>query len=381
VPLRTSRYRENHRRAIYVFGEINEELLHKLTPEINELRCEKQDPITVYIDSIGGAIPVAERLRGLLVAPTPEGVSCPLVTVVTGIAGSAAADLLALGEYAIALPNADILYHGSRQQMRSPLTYELATSLASQIKETNEWFALRLAREVFSRMVFRVSQFEKWLSEYRSSTSTEIKGLIAELQNKLRVQNRRLIWSAARRQSAIWELVSFVNRHLAKFKRALQLPILEAEILRAIVKYRTQRHAKDPWLLSLGGLNEVNSDFELFNDFYFGDHRESMTKIVGQFGQLFLADSDRKALLESDDEEFKNKMLEAKAKPKLEPLWYLMISICRILQSDDFTLNAAEAYWLGLVDEVQGSDLPNLRELVENADKDDLSSAETMDAS
>jgi ATP-dependent protease ClpP protease subunit len=65
VPSRTSRYRENHKRAIYVFGEINEDLLHRLTPQINELRCVNQDPITVYIDSIGGAIPVAERLRGL----------------------------------------------------------------------------------------------------------------------------------------------------------------------------------------------------------------------------------------------------------------------------------------------------------------------------
>lgn len=93
----TSNYRENHRRAIYVCGEINEDLLHKLTPQINALRCESRDPITVYIDSVGGSVPVAERLRGLLVAPTPEGEACSLVTVVTGLAASAAADLLALG--------------------------------------------------------------------------------------------------------------------------------------------------------------------------------------------------------------------------------------------------------------------------------------------
>lgn len=74
-------YRENHKRAIYIAGEINKELLHKLAPQINELRCTSCEPITVYIDSVGGDIEVAERLRGLLTAPTPEGESCRLVTV------------------------------------------------------------------------------------------------------------------------------------------------------------------------------------------------------------------------------------------------------------------------------------------------------------
>jgi len=44
-----------------------------------------------------------------------------------------------------------------------------------------------------------------------------------------------------------------------------------------------------------------------------------------------------------------------------------MVSLCRLLQSDDFDLNPKEAYWLGLIDEVPGSDLPNLRVMFENA--------------
>ena len=50
-----------------------------------------------------------------------------------------------------------------------------------------------------------------------------------------------------------------------------------------------------------------------------------------------------------------------------QPLWYFMVSLCRLLQSDDFDLNPKEAYWLGLIDEVPGSDLPNLRVIFENA--------------
>jgi len=360
-------YRENHKRAIYVAGEINDELLHKLTPQINQLRCTSRAPITAYIDSVGGSIAVAERLRGLLTAPTPEGESCRLVTVVTGLAASAAADLLTLGEYAIALPHADIIYHGTRQQTGAPITYELAIFLASRMKEENEFFAQRLATKVLTRIVFRASQFNQWLDGYRSNDLTELDGLIGELTGRLQPQNQELLYRAQQKQATIRDLTSFVKKHLAKFKENLLPQQLEREVLNAIVKYHYQSEKK--FSLGFGRIEEVESDFELLQDFYFGNHRENMAKIVLAFGEFFLSADDRKSFLGSTDEQFKYTLLEARAAPKLEPLWFLVISICRILQSDDFFLKAEEAYWLGLVDEVQGSGLPNVRELAERVRK------------
>jgi hypothetical protein len=108
---------------------------------------------------------------------------------------------------------------------------------------------------------------------------------------------------------------------------------------------------------------KVRSD--LFIDFHFGQHRSSIEGIIDQFGSLFISDDEQKALGKFSDGTKKSEFLKKAAAPKLEHLWYLVVSICRILQSEDFTLNANEAYWLGLVDEIQGSDLPNLRELLE----------------
>jgi len=62
------------------------------------------------------------------------------------------ADLLALGEYAIALPHAKIVYYGSRSQIRHQITYEFALSLASEIKETNELAARKLVQKIFPRI-------------------------------------------------------------------------------------------------------------------------------------------------------------------------------------------------------------------------------------
>jgi ATP-dependent protease ClpP protease subunit len=137
MPTPNKDYRENPKRAIYVLGRINQEMVHALTPRINELRAASNDPITVYIDSPGGSIPLSETIRCLVKAPSQDGRTCRLITVVTGLAASAAADFLALGDYAIAHPHADIVYHGSRQ-FAEEVTSEVASILASSMEETNE---------------------------------------------------------------------------------------------------------------------------------------------------------------------------------------------------------------------------------------------------
>ncbi len=107
-------YRESDDRAIYVTGPIEQALVDRLTPQINQLRLSSCDPVTAYIDSLGGSSSLAETIRRLIKAPNPDGGVCRVITVVTGTAASAAADLLALGDYSIAYPHSRILYHGSR---------------------------------------------------------------------------------------------------------------------------------------------------------------------------------------------------------------------------------------------------------------------------
>ena len=56
-----------------------------------------------------------------------------------------------------------------------------------------------------------------------------------------------------------------------------------------------------------------------------------------------------------------------KMKTQMEPLWHFVYSLCKGLQQSENPLTAADAYWLGIVDEVLGTQLPCVRELVENA--------------
>ena len=139
-------------------------------------------------------------------------------------------------------------------------------------------------------------------------------------------------------------------------------------MLRAIVNYKVKIHKKDKWLLSGLGLKEVCEDFELLHDFHYGSQKRDLNHWVSVFDTMFLASDEQKEyenLVATDDE--KAQWLTERSEQKFATSLVFHVSLCRLLQSDDFDLNPKEAYWLGLIDEVPGADLPNLRVMFENA--------------
>ena len=149
-------YRLNPSRAIHVIGQINRELVSRLTPQILKLQSATRDPITVYIDSPGGHVGSMETiLRLLKLSDQDSSGPCHIITAVTIRAASAAADLLSSGDYAVAFPNSTILYHGIRQQEPNPLTFETSSMLANLLRLSNDVYAMELAKKIEDRFSFR----------------------------------------------------------------------------------------------------------------------------------------------------------------------------------------------------------------------------------
>ena len=141
-------FRPNPSRAIFVLGVIDQPLVERLTPQIITLCRQDREPITAYIDSRGGSVASAESILRLLQSTDQDGASaCRLITVVTGHAASAAADLLSSGDYAIAHPESTILYHGVRTSLNDPLTMEIASVITESLKISNDRYAMTLARK------------------------------------------------------------------------------------------------------------------------------------------------------------------------------------------------------------------------------------------
>jgi ATP-dependent protease ClpP protease subunit len=162
-------FRPNTERAIYVQGEISRALVDALTPKIISIHAQSREPITVYIDSPGGSTLSAEAIRRLLKASDQDGAeACRIITVVTGRAASAAADLLSFGDYAVGYPGSTVFYHGVRYEVRDLLTIEKASAFAESLRLRNDLYAMTLAKRSVRRLMFRYAMSWNKLEDYRT---------------------------------------------------------------------------------------------------------------------------------------------------------------------------------------------------------------------
>jgi len=155
MPKQDPQYRANPERGIYVTGQMTDALLAQVGPQILEFRKKSTEPISVFINSPGGSIRVLDVLDGLLRSRDADGKTTRVITTALGDANSAAATLLALGDYAIAYPHSRMHFHGSRLPLVEELTAEDASDRAGWLTSLNRNIAMRLAKVVLRRLALR----------------------------------------------------------------------------------------------------------------------------------------------------------------------------------------------------------------------------------
>lgn len=371
-------FRENPARGVFVCGEIDEHLVHRLTPVICQLRHQTNAPITAYIDSRGGSTLSAESLRALFKTPDPDGLNCRLITVATTRAASAAADLLALGDYAIAYPQAIIHCHGTRLSAEE-VTKETAEGLAATLKEVNEEFALRLAKRVFARMAFHYTRLRSGFSTIRADAKSkkadrpmdsDLECFAFTIFGKLTAPLKQMPQQVFALYESLVKMRDFVFEKLGDIPEGQELAETEALILKHLIDFELSQKKAANWSFSAGGIDLFASDFRKLDDFLFGQHRRALEDHIQSFGVLFLSPEQilqlekKRADNTPDTDEWVNTVV----RPVIEPLWFFVVALCRLLQQGENRLTAEDAYWLGLVDEVIGAHLPTLRLIAENPD-------------
>ena len=148
-------FRPDPNRSIFISGLIDSAQIRTVAPQILKLRSSSSSPITVYINSNGGFTNAADTIYGLLTTRDLDKQKPRIITVATGNAKSAAADLLAFGDYAYAYPHSSILFHGARYGTQDDLTAEDSLLIASSLGVTNDRIALRLAEASVQRIVLQ----------------------------------------------------------------------------------------------------------------------------------------------------------------------------------------------------------------------------------
>jgi ATP-dependent protease ClpP protease subunit len=394
-------YRPDPERCIHLSGEINQEKLDKLTPEILRLSSKVHSPITLYIDSPGGSTYSANILYRLLKARDQDGETSKLITVCTGVAASAAADLLSSGDYALAYPHVRVLYHGTRQVYDRAITTETAADMAEYLKQTNEGFALTLANRSIDRFIFRFLKLRDEFSDVRSTQDlnwTDIECLTFVLGAKLSSAVSTIPERALERHKRNKELTDFVfsprffpplqqqdpeppvTESVDSSQKKQRLADIEAKILTAILTFELEKNQDENWSFAKTGILQIQEDFVLLRDYNSPSHTDQLRWLAASWGAFFLNDPETEELEKLKPDERPNWLLD-KTSTKLHPLWYYFVSICRALQEGENYLSAQDAYWLGLIDEIIGASerqFPSYRALVERSQPATTPPKETM---
>lgn len=407
----------NWNRAIHIDTTIDEALLKRLTPTILKLKQESKDPITIGIDSPGGSIQVMESLLGLLKAPDQDGNRIAIYTASTNRAYSAAASLLAFGDYSVAFPHSKILYHDVRYSGIEDVTPSKALRTARELERGNIAFSLKLANQVRRRLIwvyldlktqfiyvrkrfasFAKEQDEAFADILNGNESVDIVGFALTLYSKLstppdkdpsikalhllnswiqidKIERRLSIDKEGRGEDTdlmkgINDLVTEIRamesngKEMAKSPEPTQSDGLSdsaREDIKLLFEVIARRFAADKNLrINYDSFDSIMEDFAFIKDINSNQHVKAITNLMIDHDHIFFGRSIATELENAKDDAERHNILDP-VYPQARMLWFYFVSLCRCLCSGEHLLTPYDAQLLGLVDEVLGGGLVESR--------------------
>jgi ATP-dependent protease ClpP protease subunit len=380
-------------RAIFISGEIDEDLVTKVSREILLLHHASGEPITVFIDSPGGSVAGAATIAGLLRNSGPHGTRRRIYTVATGRACSAAADLLAMGDYIAAYQHSYILFHGVRAQQET-VTAESASEIETALLSDNLTAAGQLAGTVLNRWLYIYSKLREEIKDARAQLKEDLSEYdllvgantidlpcfaLALSQHVGKPYNDLL-------QECLGETAVF-HSVVADYRKTVESPDQLARPVAAALKegrqdkerelqIRRQAHLLDVllanrlardenWLLSEEDFTALGQSFRDLQKVADGFFQDDLLDQLTKYFDLFVPKKDRDFLnrhnneKDLDDPKFAKALDEIveRANAKIEPLWTFTVAFCRRLNIGENSVSPADAWWLGLIDEVIGTPL------------------------
>ena len=370
MPVRDFNFRPNPGRAVYVIGDFDDSLLAKVIPEINRLRFERTDPITVFINSVGGYIRSLEVLAGCLWDEDLELHQCRIITVATGDAASSAATLLSLGDYTLAHPRSDIHFHGARLRERE-ITTETASQCASALASKNLEIAFRLANSMIRKICHRFSivcdDFKKIRDDNPKDSLTDLDCFVRSIYFRVGTRAGEVLNAAYEKTKSAIALSNMVLPKV-KFKQGDSGLTQDVSVFRGILKHEVSKLRQRNWRLDEEGCSQIVMDYLLLRDYELGKHRGSLGFVANMAGIPFLRPDEFKEFMKRHHESEKDALawrLQV-IMPRITPFWYFTVRLCQQLQEGENRLSPNDAYWLGAVDEVIGTDLAGYRAVMES---------------
>lgn len=357
MPNPDKRYRCDPKRAVEIFGDFTDELASSAIREIFRLRAESNDPITVLINSDGGSTRVLRIIDGALNTQDQDGRVPYIITVAAGNAFSAAASLLAFGDYAVAYQHSSIYFHGARYAEYT-VTAEKAADINLSLKRSNFETAGQLADKVFSRLlhryIFSEKEFKRKRPNVPDAPMLALERFVAHIKQKVSRRVAVLLETTLDQVRGARHFMGVVLPAVKLGKRYSPIGT-DAKLLQELVKYEIKVKGRDNWRLDDEGRAKLMSDYSLLWEYLFGRHRLVLDKLVSVNGSSLLTTAQFNRFKKFPKEDKKRQAyLDKHARPKMIPFWFFAVKLTQHLLLGENELSANEAYWIGAIDEVIG---------------------------
>jgi len=370
-------------RAVFLTGDITGEMVSALTPRILTLAQDTSRPITLCIDSDGGNVRAAQVILGLLRTPNQSGERCPLHTVVTGRACSAAANLLAAGDYILAYPHSNIHFHGTRFIDEPVLTVEKAREFEEELIGENRSASVRLAASVFPRQLLNYSRLIDTIRSTRKSDAKtlapfdelylpggfDVPAYSLHLNRNLNYPYDDMVYECIqqthRRATLLKayrgcknpeeQLAPIVRAALSQKQKESKTDAVigkEMLLLNAMIAERIKNEEK--WSPSSQDFVRLEQEFQELQAVADGSYQGEV------LDQLLLSPKDRKfcaryGMSKDQKQKAKADKIVDQAYVMIEPFWSFTVGLCGLLFRGENPLKPKDAWWLGLIDEVIGT--------------------------
>jgi len=354
-------HRPSRSRAVKIHAGIKGASANRVYQEVIALKQASNEPITLFFKSNGGSVRSLKKLESLLDATNFDCRFPQFITVAEGTVRSAAANLLVMGHYAYAKMGSKFVFHGVRYSGIEEFKYinqEDAIFVALRLKTENRRIAVKLARSIIYRIIHRLQQYLDTLNGPKEWPTRNIAPLFNNFidylhSNLFSNKSRGLIEDMRESAQTMLKFIDCYEPGITKSKEQT-LASKHAKLLKAILINKQNR-----WSDEMAGNNEAMTA-EVMIDFLFlkeiiADSQFSLAlDLTSTFHQALLMNAPAGSfqMTGARDTDATNDVRSV-----LLPLWCFSLAIGHRLMRHESTISAPDAYWLGLIDEVLGTDL------------------------
>jgi len=372
--------------SIRLGGPIDGALLRRVVPEIRAHRRRSPQEIMVYIDSGGGLVDAAELIWQELSEPGRAPRRPAIVGVSRSRAFSIAAHLLARSDYAVVSRRTLLHFHGTWTGAPS-ISASAAASTSHDLYREDDRLALRLAPAVLRRLLDTYRTHRESIERIRARAPEEaafLWGLGVKDEPDIACLVQLLLRRVGKASSVV------TTRAFDEFQRILVLRVALRRRFLGFLPARLSKHLRGTaprrreaielrvrTLLALieeklivegrrtdfspAGVYDLALELDFVTEVADPYFQDEVLGVLVEHADQFLSERDLALLLAAKGNTRENRTrldrIFRRAYARLYPAWLFARILCRCLARGEHRIPAVDAWWLGLVDEVEGTPL------------------------